>query len=65
MNGAGAFGSSGNQLTVSSNSDEAENSDNNVSFVSHEFTTEYDDLVGWISPSILINRMVTAGKLPS
>lgn len=25
---------------------------------------EFDDLVVWISPNILINRMVTAGKLP-
>lgn len=63
-NGAGAFLSNGIQLDVSSNSDEAENSDNDTKFVSHEFTAGYDDLVGWISPGILINRMVTAGKLP-
>lgn len=64
-NGAGAFLSNGTQLTVSSNSDEADNSDtNDTQFVSHEFTTGYDDLVGWISPGILINRMVAAGKLP-
>lgn len=64
INGAGAFDSSGAQLTVSTNSDEVENSDNDGSFVSHEFTTEYDDLLGWISPSILFSKMVSAGKLP-
>jgi prepilin-type N-terminal cleavage/methylation domain-containing protein len=64
MNGAGAFTSSGIQLTASSNSDEIENSNNDGQFVSHEFTTEYDDLLGWISPSILFSKMVSAGKLP-
>jgi prepilin-type N-terminal cleavage/methylation domain-containing protein len=36
--------------------------DNN--FVSHEFSPTFDDVVVWISPNILFNRMVTAGKLP-
>jgi prepilin-type N-terminal cleavage/methylation domain-containing protein len=65
MNGAGAFTSSGGDpLPASSNNDEKENSDNDGQFVSHEFTTEYDDLLGWISPSILFSKMVSAGKLP-
>lgn len=64
MNGAGAFDSSGAQQPVSTNSDEAENSDNDGNFVSHEFSTEYDDLLGWISSSILFSKMVSAGKLP-
>lgn len=33
-------------------------------FVSHEFTSTFDDVVVWISPNILFNRMVTAEKLP-
>jgi prepilin-type N-terminal cleavage/methylation domain-containing protein len=39
-------------------------------FVSHEPSPagapngEFDDIVTWISPNILYNRMVTAGKLP-
>jgi prepilin-type N-terminal cleavage/methylation domain-containing protein len=33
-------------------------------FVSHDFTPTFDDTVVWISPNILFNRMVTAGKLP-
>lgn len=34
-------------------------------FVSHDFVQNgFDDLVVWLSPNILINRMVTAGQLP-
>ena len=39
-------------------------------FVSHVYvgpgagTAEFDDLVTWLSPNILFNRMVAAGKLP-
>lgn len=55
----GALGSSG--------SDESANLDNNRVYVSHPptaGTNEFDDLMIWISPNILLNRMVTAGKLP-
>jgi prepilin-type N-terminal cleavage/methylation domain-containing protein len=54
--------------------DEAENLNPNASdshgnvFVSHTPSAasgnEYDDLMIWISPNVLVNRMVTAGKLP-
>jgi len=55
--------------------DEAENpnpksADNDSVFVSHTPTGsgatngEFDDIVIWISPNVLINRMVAAGKLP-
>lgn len=49
--------------------DEAANLDGGTSktFVSHTPTpnpNEFDDIVTWLSPNILINRMVTAGKLP-
>jgi prepilin-type N-terminal cleavage/methylation domain-containing protein len=49
--------------------DEAENPnpnsvDNDSVFVSHTTTPTFDDLVVWISPNILFNRMVAAGKLP-
>ena len=33
-------------------------------FVSHAQTTTFDDIVIWISPNILINKMLAAGKLP-
>jgi prepilin-type N-terminal cleavage/methylation domain-containing protein len=49
--------------------DEAENpnpnsADNDRVFVSHLPTPTFDDLVVWVSPNILYNRMVAAGTLP-
>ena len=51
-------------------SDENANLDNNRTFVSHvpapigSTNGEFDDLVIWISPNTLVNRMVAAGTLP-
>jgi len=53
-----------NGIPPATNLDEEENTDNNVTFVSREFTPTYDDIVVWVSPNILFNRMVTAGVLP-
>lgn len=47
--------------------DETANLDDNKTFVSHTPTpspNEFDDIVIWLSPNVLINRMVTAGQLP-
>lgn len=50
--------------------DEAANLNGDQVFVSHVPSPatapngEFDDIVTWISPNILFNRMVTAGKLP-
>lgn len=45
--------------------DEAENTDGDTDFVSHDFVQSgFDDLVVWLSPNILFNRMVAAGQLP-
>ena len=50
--------------------DERANDDVNNDFVSHTFTAnsslngEFDDIVVWLSSNVLMNRMVTAGKLP-
>jgi prepilin-type N-terminal cleavage/methylation domain-containing protein len=50
--------------------DEAANLDANQTFVSHLPTASgsangyFDDIVIWISPNVLVNRMVSAGKLP-
>ena len=63
-NGNGAYIPDGNQLATSTNADEIDNSNNDLSFVSHEFAKEFDDLVVWLAPGALINRMVAAGKLP-
>ncbi len=64
VNGAGAYLPTGTQLPVSTNTDEADNSNGGNTFVSHEESPTYDDLVVWISPNTLFNRMVSAGKLP-
>ena len=58
-----------NGASGGTSADEAENpnprsTDNDGVFVSHDFTPTFDDLVVWISPNILFNRMVQAGKLP-
>ncbi len=45
-------------------SDEQANTDSNRVFVSHTPASDFDDLVIWLSPNTLINRMVAAGKLP-
>ena len=67
-NGLGAYSPAGIQISPVPipTTDEGENADNgaNTIFVSHDFTPAFDDLVVWISPNILINRMVAAGKLP-
>lgn len=63
-NGLGAYTPQGTQILASNDSDEADNSNANNNFVSHDFTPAFDDLIVWISPSILFNRMVSAGKLP-
>jgi len=62
--GAGAFNDAGALIAASADPDEASNSDGNQNFVSHTPTQAFDDIVTWIAPSILFNRMVQAGKLP-
>jgi len=48
--------------------DQSENTDGDTFFVSKSFTDNtanpFDDLIIWLSPNVLMNRMVTAGKLP-
>lgn len=45
-------------------SNEAENTDGDRDFVMQDISTTFDDIVVWISPNVLFNRMVTAGRLP-
>ncbi|MEO6976439.1 MAG: prepilin-type N-terminal cleavage/methylation domain-containing protein [Gallionella sp.] len=52
-------------LGGTTSSDETENVAGKRIFISHDFIQDgFDDIVTWISPNILINRMVSAGKLP-
>lgn len=67
INGLGAYLPSGQQVTPvpAAATDEGDNADNDNNFVSHDFVQNgFDDIVIWISPNVLINRMVAAGKLP-
>lgn len=63
-NGLGAYPAGGGAQIGTATGDEEENADNNNTFVSKDFTSDFDDLVVWLSPNILLNRMVAAGKLP-
>lgn len=62
-NGYGAWNTSGNPNDFSSaTADELENTDDgNSSFVNN---TTIDDQLIWVSPNLLMNRMIAAGKLP-
>lgn len=59
-------GKNGNAAPASA--DEVANGDADRLFVSHTPTAsganEFDDLVTWISPNILYNRLIAAGRLP-
>ena len=47
------------------NTDEGENADLDGTFVSHELVQNgFDDLLIWASNNVLMNRMVSVGKLP-
>lgn len=73
-NGCGAYLSNGTQLSIATGNssgsscgnagaDQVANTDG-TPFVSHDATPAFDDLVVWLSPNTLFNRMVAAGKLP-
>jgi len=65
INGHGAYTPQGTSLPNSNDSDEIKNyNTTNSKYVSHDFTPAFDDLVLWVSPNILFNRMVKAGRLP-
>jgi prepilin-type N-terminal cleavage/methylation domain-containing protein len=71
-NGAGGFGDSGTAVAAAPNIDERTNaSANGIAFVARLPADnpavpggEYDDLLAWLSPNVLFNRMVAAGVLP-
>ncbi len=68
----GAYGPEGGTRLGGLAGDEQENANDDALFVNHPFvhdtdplaTAYYDDLVEWVSPSILIGRMATTGRLP-
>jgi type II secretory pathway pseudopilin PulG len=62
-NGAGAFQTTGVQL-VGAAGDEAENADADMTFISKTHEPAFDDVLVWVSPSVLKARMVAANRLP-
>lgn len=67
-NGRGGFLPDGSQIAGAIN-DELENSNGNAIFVLRGSSpagsaNEFDDLVTWVPPTVLMNRMITTGKLP-
>ena len=64
-NAAAVIISRGANWATASSADETENTNGDTRFVSHDFAqNSFDDMVVWLSPNTLFNRMVTAGKLP-
>ncbi len=57
-----------NGARAPSSTDEQANGDDDRLFISHTPTplgaNEFDDLVIWLSPNILYNRLIAAGRLP-
>lgn len=67
-NGLGAINATGGSNSAATSASELANTDSTVNFVSHApnpvESGYFDDQVIWLSPNILFNRMVQAGKLP-
>jgi prepilin-type N-terminal cleavage/methylation domain-containing protein len=70
-NGNGAYTTLGTQLATGSNPDETGNqlttngtATATTDFVSKTADNAFDDLVVWVSPHVLFNRMIAAGRLP-
>lgn len=51
-------------LANTASDEEAANRDNNITFVSHEPTSQFDDQLSWLSYPLLAHELVNAGKLP-
>lgn len=64
VNGAGAFNLAGGNNPAPTNADELENTDGDATFVSRISDGGFDDLSTWVPGTVLINRMLTSGKLP-
>ncbi len=66
-NGYGAYMPDGSQISkVKASTFELENIDDTNKIFNYINTNPdvFDDIVDWVSPNMLFNRMVAAGKLP-
>lgn len=64
-NGLRAYLPDGSRMAATADAGEQENSNSDDTFVSSTPTPSFDDQVLWIAPTILMNRMISAGRLPS
>lgn len=70
QNGLGARNASGNANPAPAGADELENTNADQTYVTHPPVGQggaggiFDDLVIWLSPNILFNRLVSGGVLP-
>lgn len=69
-NGYGAQNAAGGANQAPTGASELENTNTNATFISNTPVGtggtggEFDDIVTWLSPNVLFNRMLAAGKLP-
>lgn len=63
-NGLGASLPSGASMPASSDADEQENHDNDAIAVDRTPSAGYDDLVQWLPSPLLLQSMLSAGRLP-
>lgn len=65
-NGLGAYLPTGAQISdASASAQEQENSNADLNFISMNTNPNtFDDVVDWVSPNVIFNRIVAAGKLP-
>jgi type II secretory pathway pseudopilin PulG len=63
-NAHGSYGPGGVQASLGSDPREVENANGNTLFIDDTPTDSYDDLVSWVPPTVLVNRMLQAGTLP-
>jgi prepilin-type N-terminal cleavage/methylation domain-containing protein len=62
------FSLGANAVAGATGVDESKNTDGNIVFVSHTptvgGTNEFDDILTWLPITVVLNKMVTAGRLP-
>lgn len=58
------FSRGANGAAAPTSADEIENGDDDRLFVSTTSSANFDDVVSWLSPNLLYNRMISSGRLP-
>lgn len=64
QNAHGSRGPDGTAAATGTDASEIENANGNAIFIDDTPTQNYDDIVTWVPPSVLMSRMLQAGALP-